>query len=198
MQGRGIVRSVVFVLVTGLVAGICILSCLADEREESITITTYYPSPYGAYNELKTKKLAVGDTDQPGREGSIKFAPQGGDPISDWPAGKTGELAYSSVNNSFYYYDGSGWQPFGGGGGVSFTYYCFQYLPGEPACADAGGTQGYCPAGFRQERALGAWGYCYSDTTHDYQSPYFFPPGCTDCHPTFTARLVGEAYLCSQ
>ncbi len=30
--------------------------------EENITITTYYPSPQGVYNTLKTKRLAVGPT----------------------------------------------------------------------------------------------------------------------------------------
>jgi hypothetical protein len=28
---------------------------------EDITITTYYPSPYGVYNELRSKRLAIGD-----------------------------------------------------------------------------------------------------------------------------------------
>ncbi len=28
---------------------------------ESITITTYYPSPYGSYRELRSKRLAIGD-----------------------------------------------------------------------------------------------------------------------------------------
>jgi len=30
--------------------------------EEKITITTYYPSPYGSYNELGAKRIAIGDT----------------------------------------------------------------------------------------------------------------------------------------
>lgn len=29
---------------------------------ESITITTYYPSPFGIYNELRVKKLGIGET----------------------------------------------------------------------------------------------------------------------------------------
>jgi len=37
-------------------------------QEESITITTYYPSPYGSYNELQTNRLYIGgpaqNTDQ--------------------------------------------------------------------------------------------------------------------------------------
>lgn len=33
-----------------------------QQGAEEITITTYYPSPYGSYNELQTNKMAVGDT----------------------------------------------------------------------------------------------------------------------------------------
>lgn len=29
---------------------------------EEITITTYYPSPYGIYNHLQANRIAVGDT----------------------------------------------------------------------------------------------------------------------------------------
>ncbi|MCP4653303.1 MAG: hypothetical protein GY858_07990 [Candidatus Omnitrophica bacterium] len=29
---------------------------------ETLTITTYYPAPYGVYNELRSKKMAIGDT----------------------------------------------------------------------------------------------------------------------------------------
>ena len=41
-----------------------ILLCLifsSSFAEESITITTYYPSPYGSYRELRSKRLAIGD-----------------------------------------------------------------------------------------------------------------------------------------
>ena len=30
--------------------------------EETLTITTYYPAPYGVYNELRSKRMAIGDT----------------------------------------------------------------------------------------------------------------------------------------
>jgi len=29
--------------------------------EETLTITSYYPSPYGSYNELRAKRIAIGD-----------------------------------------------------------------------------------------------------------------------------------------
>ena len=32
-----------------------------QEEGETITITTYYPSPYGTYKELRAKRMAIGD-----------------------------------------------------------------------------------------------------------------------------------------
>ncbi|MCK9431299.1 MAG: hypothetical protein M0R17_15130 [Candidatus Omnitrophica bacterium] len=169
--------------------------------EESITITTYYPSPYGSYNELATNKLAVGDTngngtldaaDQPNRNGDIRLKAQTGDPAT-WPAGAQGQIAYSSLNNSLYYYNGSTWSA-SGGGGFSYTYYCFSSTTyGAPVCTNAGGSQGYCPSGYTQKLALGSWGCC---------SGSFSPPGCScgagfaGC--SFGSNALGYAYVCSQ
>ncbi|MDD2679680.1 MAG: hypothetical protein PHO03_02610 [Candidatus Omnitrophica bacterium] len=36
--------------------------------EESITISTYYPSPYGVYNEMRAKRIAIGATYYDGAE----------------------------------------------------------------------------------------------------------------------------------
>jgi hypothetical protein len=38
--------------------------CFAQEQ---VTITTYYPSPYGVYNSLLARKMAVGDTNGDGQ-----------------------------------------------------------------------------------------------------------------------------------
>lgn len=38
-----------------------LLTSLCLAAEESITITTYYPSPYGVYNEMRAKKMGIGD-----------------------------------------------------------------------------------------------------------------------------------------
>ncbi|RKY30351.1 MAG: hypothetical protein DRP68_06240, partial [Candidatus Omnitrophota bacterium] len=89
MYGRVIFESIV--LVVGLIFGG--LYCFAQEGggggEESITVTTYYPSPYGVYNQLQTNRMAVGDTngdgqltalDLPNRDGDIRLKPQPGDP----------------------------------------------------------------------------------------------------------------------
>jgi hypothetical protein len=52
--------------------------CLAQEE---IAITTYYPSPYGVYDELLTNKLAIGDTDSSGQldSGDIPATANDGD-----------------------------------------------------------------------------------------------------------------------
>ena len=44
--------------------------------DESITITTYYPSPYGAYNELSANKFTIGTgLSSPTADGVLRFRP---------------------------------------------------------------------------------------------------------------------------
>lgn len=39
-----------------------LLSCFAAVfSQESVTLTTYYPAPYGVYNELRSKRVAIGE-----------------------------------------------------------------------------------------------------------------------------------------
>ncbi|OGX30618.1 MAG: hypothetical protein A3D27_01435 [Omnitrophica WOR_2 bacterium RIFCSPHIGHO2_02_FULL_46_37] len=33
----------------------------SQSEEETLTLTTYYPAPYGVYNEMRAKRMAVGD-----------------------------------------------------------------------------------------------------------------------------------------
>ncbi|MDD5560522.1 MAG: hypothetical protein PHT50_00110 [Candidatus Omnitrophica bacterium] len=54
---------------------------------EDITITTYYPSPYGSYNALQTDKFGVGDNDN---SGSLTFADVPSTPGQVWIKGKVG------------------------------------------------------------------------------------------------------------
>ena len=45
-----------------LLAGLICVSCpFAQAADETLTITTYYPAPYGVYNELRAKRMAIGD-----------------------------------------------------------------------------------------------------------------------------------------
>jgi hypothetical protein len=80
---------------------------------ETLTITTYYPSPTGVYRDLTVKR-------------SIKYAPLVNPP--DSADSTQGQLVYvnntTSGVNGFYYYDGSAWQAqASGGGGVCYTSY---------------------------------------------------------------------------
>ncbi|MFA4992556.1 MAG: tail fiber domain-containing protein [Candidatus Omnitrophota bacterium] len=47
--------------------------------QESITITTYYPSPYGSYNALQTSRLGVGDNNADGNLTSADVPTTNGD-----------------------------------------------------------------------------------------------------------------------
>jgi len=148
--------------------------------EEEITITTYYPSPYGQYNQLATNGLAVGDAngngsldvgDQPNRDGDIRIKAQTGDP-STWPAGTSGQISYSSFDNSLHFYDGSDWLVLGGGGGGgSYTAW------GTTVCA-AGWTAaytGYVTTHFVYTASA------YDDPTNDYGWAWGAGGGSTFC-----------------
>ena len=52
--------SLILVLTIGLWGGF-LLPCFSQSTE-TLTITTYYPSPFGVYGELRTKRMAIGDT----------------------------------------------------------------------------------------------------------------------------------------
>ena len=66
MYNRRVLVSLILVLLLWAVAEFYDLSSFAQEEGETITITTYYPSPYGVYNHLQAKRMAVGDTDESG------------------------------------------------------------------------------------------------------------------------------------
>ena len=137
MQSR---RWYIFLLAAGLLFTnywLLLDNCYA--QQESVTITTYYPSPYGSYNELQSNKMAIGDTntttvgfdpsDQPPANGqlyvarSVIFKPQSPLPTTDRLAG---EVVYNPSDGYLYAYNGSTWVKQAGGEGyqfVAFGYY---------------------------------------------------------------------------
>ena len=180
---KGFLRSLVLVLAVGLIFGFGVSFCFA---EESITITTYYPSPYGVYNELQTNKFAVGDTsgdgqlsaaDQPPANGqlytarSVIYKPQSGTPAFD---AREGELVYNNTDDSLYLYNSFSWVKQGGGGGCYVSY------------------SGGCLPGFTNKGSAGWWGYCVY-----YSSPHFRPPG-GGCYSNWYSFTFGEAFVCCQ
>ncbi len=98
----------------------CPPECVTD----SLEIITYYPSPYGYYEELRGDKIIVGDsdnsyineTDLP-PSGTITFEPKSYAQITTEGTLYEGTVYYDSFDHEFKYYDeASTWQPLGGGG----------------------------------------------------------------------------------
>ncbi len=59
---------------------------------EDLTITTYYPSPYGSYNEIDTNRLVL-------------------NPLTDTPLSpKTGTIYLKDSDKKLYIYDGTEWR----------------------------------------------------------------------------------------
>ncbi len=45
-----------------LTAGCCLLAAVCYAQQDQLTVTTYYPSPYGSYRELSAQKMKIGRT----------------------------------------------------------------------------------------------------------------------------------------
>ena len=74
---------------------------LTFAEEETLTITTYYPSPQGSYNELSANTINVGVGNQ---AGLVTFAGGGSDPV-DAP---NGSMYYNSSRGRFRFKDANG------------------------------------------------------------------------------------------
>jgi hypothetical protein len=97
------------------------INCLAQEQ---LTITTYYPSPVGSYNELTANKLAIGLNNSAATLGNgvLDFTP-----LNANPAGNEGSVYYNSVTHGLKIFDGTSWKdvktsyplvPYSQGGGL--------------------------------------------------------------------------------
>ena len=92
--------------------------------EDSMVFETYYPSPYGYYEELRGDKIIVGDTDNSHIDethlppsGTLTFEPKSYAQISASGTLYESTIYYDSFDHEFKYYDNnSSWQPLGGGG----------------------------------------------------------------------------------
>ena len=61
------------ILILGLFGGLICFGFSIAEEPETLTVTTYYPSPYGSYNEIRTNMLAVGrNTAMPTANGDLR------------------------------------------------------------------------------------------------------------------------------
>lgn len=165
---------------TILLIYLVLLLCAPVVFAEEVTITTYYPSPYGSYNELQlyphTPAVATCDATN----------------------GK-GTMFYDSSTNQIKVCQGAtGWSAISAASSLTYTYYCFsdaQY--GTPLCTNSGGSQGYCPATYTQRAALGSWGICHGNATVG-NIEWFLPPGDTCGYNVLSTSVMGSAYVCSQ
>ncbi|MDD3295884.1 MAG: hypothetical protein PHU64_00810 [Candidatus Omnitrophica bacterium] len=210
-------KKVVFACIVMMAWGIFLTSFVlaqSPNQEESITLTTYYPAPYGVYKDLEAKDgLAVGDiTTGTGVlnvgdlhqgelwvEKGLILNPQDLDPAD--ADSKTGEVIYNKNDKVVKVFDGFNWSAVGQGGGSCFTYYCGGV--GGNVCENKNKDKpdepdDFCPAGFKQGHYIGKWGYCGAGALASNYA-YFCPPG-GQCLAGGTADYVsvGDAYLCCQ
>jgi hypothetical protein len=154
--------------------------------DESLTITTYYPSPYGSYNELSANKIKVGNTTVPAaaQSGMIRFENRMIQPAA--APSVEGAIYYNRIDKEFKYSDGSSWAALGGGGGCYVDYGLVIGLAvGDP-----------CGAGFTVKKSAGKWGSCVMPNG---LGSHFRPPsgGCLGGWG-YAANEIGEAYVCCQ
>ena len=123
----------VFLLLSGI--------CFAQGNSEQLTITTYYPSPYGVYKNLRLFPYAA-----------TNFVAEG-DCSATGTKNQQGDLAYSQTDNKPLYCDGSKWKAMGGGGGAMFT--VKMYTP-TPLAYNYIPPAAYCTAAFNIDRPEGA------------------------------------------
>ena len=169
-----------FILCFGLVFTFLLVTIALPEN---ITFTTYYPAPFGVYNEMRVNKLVIGDPDptltpSPNTDGVTRFKGIGSDPAGSDDT-EPGTLYYNSSDNEFKYYDGTGWQALGGGGGCYVTY------------------SGACLTGFTMSASAGSWGNCSSYYAYSSTYAHFRPPG-GGCRAGWYSSNIGQAYVCCQ
>jgi len=80
--------------------------------EETLTITTYYPSPQGTYDELRANKMVIGSfTAVSPSKGAVTFTP-----VSTPASFSEGTLYYDNNEHGFKYRNNTGWQSMASGG----------------------------------------------------------------------------------
>jgi len=89
------VKKILFVMFLSL----CFAQLSCAEEGEEITLTTYYPAPYGEYNELSTNVLESGYVD-------LDNATYQESNPANMPADRPGRMIYDKNDGDIKYYDG--------------------------------------------------------------------------------------------
>ena len=178
-------------------------SLVGAQGSEEITLTTYYPAPYGDYDELTAHKMTIGttypvpandgDLTVEGRVGIGTTDPQAKLDVSTTTSGflpprmttsernaiinpAEGSILYNTTAQEVNFRDASNWQSLGGSGGCYLSY------------------SGSCLTGFTNKGSAGSWGRCY--TSGSIYRTHFRPPG-GGCG-VWSSGTAGEAYVCCQ
>lgn len=106
-------------------------TCYAQQRTDSITISTYYPSPYGVYKIMRLYPDASPNT-------------------GDNCVGSAGEMAYDETNNVPIFCNGLIWEAFGGSRLVVKSGTILPKTPGYDPCLPPNDISSW---GFNPEKA---------------------------------------------
>ena len=87
-----------------LVAFLLSVSSVSYAEDESIELTTYYPAPYGDYDELSANEIKLNPHNSPSSA-----------------AGNEGNLYYDATENQLQISDGTNYINVGVGGGIDFV-----------------------------------------------------------------------------
>ena len=98
MRRIPIVSFIMLVLICFFISAICGTNRAFSQSTDKITVVTYYPSPYGIYDSLKTNKFAIGSSATvPNSNGVVTF--QG---LTGGPNASGGSLCYDSSGEFKY------------------------------------------------------------------------------------------------
>jgi hypothetical protein len=159
------------VLLTGM--GVLMITGIAFSAGESLMISTYYPSPYGSYNEMRTNKLSVGELyNNPAEaipdnsmivQGDIRLGNANQLCDATW----TGAIRYDDATATVEYCNGSQWSDM-----TSQGVWCGLSALGalDPQLCKGHDPRISCPAGYIQTYIAvdgGTWKTgLYGATTH--------------------------------
>ncbi|MCX5708381.1 MAG: hypothetical protein NTY14_05365 [Candidatus Omnitrophica bacterium] len=123
------------ILFSVLVLSVTAICFAQSNYTESLTITTYYPAPYGEYRQLRVHQglVLVPQTD-----------------LSNITSPQRGMIAFNGSDNQTYVYLGAsrGWQPLASTGGDALV----NSVHTQSDCTNAGGEVAATNVGFKQCR----------------------------------------------